>query len=135
MNIFVWKWSKIAAQKKVFFLLILPYKTWWKTHLWHRCYYPHRSRDALSPVCGIFLLTFHCWSPKKVLPKSWKQKKKKKKVLSSHGNIRRAQFDQSSPQPLEEGCHRHTDRHPDREIDMAPLWLNQPNWADSVKII
>ena len=27
---FVWKLSKIAAQKKVFFLLILPYKTWWK---------------------------------------------------------------------------------------------------------
>ena len=23
----------------------------WSTH---RCYYPHRSRDALSPVCGIF---------------------------------------------------------------------------------
>ena len=28
---FVGKWSKIATQKKVFFfLLILPYKTWWK---------------------------------------------------------------------------------------------------------
>ena len=25
------------------------------TLLWHRCYYPHRLRDALSPVCGIFL--------------------------------------------------------------------------------
>ena len=50
MNIFVLKWSKIAAQKKVFFLLILP----WSTLLWHRCYNPHRSRDALSPVCGIF---------------------------------------------------------------------------------
>ena len=33
-----------------FFLLILP----WSTLLWHRCYYPQRSRDALSPVCGIF---------------------------------------------------------------------------------
>ena len=21
---------------------------------WQRCYYPHRSRDALSPVCGVF---------------------------------------------------------------------------------
>ena len=32
-NIFVWKWSKIAAQKKIsFFLLILHYKTWWKPH-------------------------------------------------------------------------------------------------------
>ena len=35
-----------------FFLLILP----WSTLLWHLCYYPHRSRDALSPVCRIFLL-------------------------------------------------------------------------------
>ena len=26
----------------------------WSTLLWHRCYYPHRSRDALSPLCGIF---------------------------------------------------------------------------------
>ena len=26
----------------------------WSTFLWHRCYYPHRSRDALSPICGIF---------------------------------------------------------------------------------
>ena len=24
--------------------------------LWYRCYYPHRSRDALSPVCEIFFL-------------------------------------------------------------------------------
>ena len=31
-------------------LLILP----WSTLLWYRCYYAHRSRDALSPVCGIF---------------------------------------------------------------------------------
>ena len=28
----------------------------WSTLLWYRCYYPHRSRDPLSPVCGIF-----CW--------------------------------------------------------------------------
>ena len=28
----------------------------WSTLLWYRCYYPRRSRDALSPVCGIFLL-------------------------------------------------------------------------------
>ena len=56
------KWSNIwtflfgsglkSPRKKFFFLLILP----WSTLLWHRCYYPHRSRDALSPVCGIFLL-------------------------------------------------------------------------------
>ena len=30
LNIFVLKLSKIAAQKKVVFWLILPYKTWWK---------------------------------------------------------------------------------------------------------
>ena len=30
LNIFVPKWSKIAAQQYFFFLLILPYKTWWK---------------------------------------------------------------------------------------------------------
>ena len=28
----------------------------WCTLLWYWCYYPHRSRDALSPVCGIFFL-------------------------------------------------------------------------------
>ena len=22
--------------------------------LWYRCYYPHRSRDSVSPVCWIF---------------------------------------------------------------------------------
>ena len=27
----------------------------WSTLLWYWCYYPHLSRDALSPVCGIFL--------------------------------------------------------------------------------
>ena len=26
----------------------------WTTLLWHWCYYTHRARDALSPVCGIF---------------------------------------------------------------------------------
>ena len=26
----------------------------WFTLMWHWCYYLHRSRDALSPVCGIF---------------------------------------------------------------------------------
>ena len=32
--------------------LVLGYS--WSTLLWHRCYYPYRSGDALSPVCGIF---------------------------------------------------------------------------------
>ena len=34
----------------------------WSTLLWYRCYYPHRSRDALSPVCRMFpslCLTVH----------------------------------------------------------------------------
>ena len=44
--------QKSPRKKKFFFLLILP----WFTLLWHRCYYPHRSRDALSPVCGIFFM-------------------------------------------------------------------------------
>ena len=30
----------------------------WSTLLWYRCYYSHRSRDALSPVSGIFSLLF-----------------------------------------------------------------------------
>ena len=25
----------------------------WSTLPWYWCYYPHRSRDALSPICGI----------------------------------------------------------------------------------
>ena len=58
------KWSNIwtflfgsglkLPRKKKFFLLLLILP--WSTLLWHRCYYPHRSRDALSPVCGIFLI-------------------------------------------------------------------------------
>ena len=27
----------------------------WSTLLWYRCYYAHRSRDSMSPVCGICL--------------------------------------------------------------------------------
>ena len=30
----------------------------WSTLVWHRCYYLHRWRDALSPVCGIFFFFF-----------------------------------------------------------------------------
>ena len=26
----------------------------WSTLLWYRCYYPHRSRDLMSPIWGIF---------------------------------------------------------------------------------
>ena len=49
-TVLFWSGLKLPRKKKVFFLLILP----WSTLLWHRCYYPHRSRNALSPVCGIF---------------------------------------------------------------------------------
>ena len=45
---------KSPRKKKFFFLLLLILP--WSTLLCHRCYYPHRSRDALSPVCGIFNL-------------------------------------------------------------------------------
>ena len=39
---------------------------------WYRGYYPHRSRDALSPICGIFPAHYghvndlydHCWNGK-----------------------------------------------------------------------
>ena len=31
----------------------------WSTLLWYWCYCPHRSRDALSPVCWIFYNTIH----------------------------------------------------------------------------
>ena len=43
------------------FWMIFPFfkKNWvlgysWSTLLWHRCYYRHRSRDALSLICRIF---------------------------------------------------------------------------------
>ena len=40
--------------RRLYMSLVLGYS--WSTLLWHRCYYPHRSRDALSPVCGIFFV-------------------------------------------------------------------------------
>ena len=30
----------------------------WSTLLWYRCYYPHQSRGALFPVCGILFFFF-----------------------------------------------------------------------------
>ena len=35
---------------KFFFVFVYS----WSTLLWYRCYYPHQSRDSMSPVCGIF---------------------------------------------------------------------------------
>ena len=29
-----------------------------KSCFWYRCYYPHWSRESLSPVCGIFFFSF-----------------------------------------------------------------------------
>ena len=26
---------------------------------WYRCYYPHRSRDSVSPVCGILFFGYN----------------------------------------------------------------------------
>ena len=36
----------------------------WSTLLWYRCYYPHRSKDSMSPVHGIFFDYFYIfwWS-------------------------------------------------------------------------
>ena len=55
LNTFAHKGCKIAAQKKV----------WFSTNFallagffWYQCYYPHLSRDALSPVCRIFIMFF-----------------------------------------------------------------------------
>ena len=36
------------------FKIFLVFGYSWSTLLWYRCYYPHWSRDSLSPVCGIF---------------------------------------------------------------------------------
>ena len=52
LNTFAHKGCKIAAQQKVSFsanfaLLAGFFWYWW--------YYPYRSRDSLSPVCGIFI--------------------------------------------------------------------------------
>ena len=47
----------------------------WFTLLWHQCYYPHRSRDSMSPVCGIFFFrTFTCALDKF---NKWKSQQKK----------------------------------------------------------
>ena len=66
LKTFAQKGCKIAAEKKeenksADFALLEGY-------FWYRCYYPHRSRDALSPVCGIFLVKTRP-RPKTKLPK------------------------------------------------------------------
>ena len=34
-------------------------KTCWTPSKWYWCYYPHRSRDLVSPVCGIFFILIY----------------------------------------------------------------------------
>ena len=51
LNTFSHKGCKIAAQKKFVFSANFALLAGF---FWYRCYYQHRSRDALSPVCGIF---------------------------------------------------------------------------------
>ena len=57
----------------------------WSTLLWHWCDYPHRSRDAFSPICRILLLSSShliC----NVLPKATiknVKKTKKEKIVSN----------------------------------------------------
>ena len=65
-------WSKGVSLILAYFQTLLIFLFWmiffvfqkicffgyfWSTLLWYRCYYLHRSKDALSPVCRIFLLT------------------------------------------------------------------------------
>ena len=50
LQTFAHKGFKISALKKFLFGQFLPKYQ----NFWYRCYYPHRSRDSLSPVCGIF---------------------------------------------------------------------------------
>ena len=47
---FAHKGCKIAAQKKVCFLANFALLAGF---VWYWCYYPHRSRDTMSPICGI----------------------------------------------------------------------------------
>ena len=49
LKTFSYKRCKIVAQRKVCFFQRI---------FWYWCYYPHRSRDALSPVCRIFCVDF-----------------------------------------------------------------------------
>ena len=50
------KWYNIATHLYIFFQQICLTSR----IFWYWCYYPHRSGDALSPVCGIFLMFKSC---------------------------------------------------------------------------
>ena len=51
MKTFAWKGCQISVQKKVFFSENFAFLAGFSQY---RCYYPHWSRGALPPVCGIF---------------------------------------------------------------------------------
>ena len=55
LKTFAHKGCKIATQKKVCFSANFALLAGF---YWYRCYYPHWSRDALSPVCGSFFFCF-----------------------------------------------------------------------------
>ena len=42
-----------------FFCFFLVFVYFWSTLLWYRCYYPHWSRDSMSPLCRIFKSSFY----------------------------------------------------------------------------
>ena len=46
------KGEKSPRKKKVSFLVNFALLAGF---FWYRCYYPHRLRDSVSPVCGIFI--------------------------------------------------------------------------------
>ena len=51
LKTFAHKGCKIAAQ---FFFVFSANFDLLAGFFWYRCYYPHRSRELVSPVCGIF---------------------------------------------------------------------------------
>ena len=55
LKTFAHKGCKIVAQEKLFFLVNFDLIAGF---FLYRCYYLHWSRDALSPVCGIFQILF-----------------------------------------------------------------------------
>ena len=75
-----------------FFQKIWAFGYSWSTLLWYWCYYLHRSRDDLSPICGIFynLYSCHRYSHGKPLGKKMchqrtvKCKEKKTQFLAKH---------------------------------------------------
>ena len=55
----------------------------WSTLPWYRCYYLHRSRDALFPICGILSFQFYLRFLIKVTKVTTEYQKWPKKVSDS----------------------------------------------------